>query len=93
LVVEAPNPPAPLSLLVTRLLVTDWWDCNVPSQCLSAWQKRQKQCHENRRGMVTTSPRGNRPMQWSPSNRLGLSILQGMKDQPSKKIIKSNWDH
>jgi hypothetical protein len=32
-------------------------------------------------------------MQWSQSNRLGLSILQGMKDQPSKKIIKSNWDH
>ena len=93
LVVEAPNPPAPLSLLVTRLLVTDWWDCNVPSQCLSAWQKRQKQCHGHRRGMVTTSPRGNRPMQWSQSNRLGLSILQGMKDQPSKKIIKSNWDH
>ena len=43
LVVAAPNPPAPLSLLITRLLVTDWWDCNVPSQCLSASQIRQMQ--------------------------------------------------
>jgi hypothetical protein len=46
LVVEAPNPPAPLSLLVTRLLVTDWWDCNVPSQCQSGrWSPRNTIIH------------------------------------------------
>jgi hypothetical protein len=28
-VVEPPNPPDPLSLLVARLLVTEWSGCNI----------------------------------------------------------------
>jgi hypothetical protein len=43
--VALPNPPIPLGLLLTLLLVTGVFDCNMTSQCLTAHHSRRKTIH------------------------------------------------
>ena len=61
--VALPNPPIPLGLLLTLLLVTGLSDCNVTSQCLTAHHASRKtissHCFSRERAVSEVIPLGS----------------------------------
>ena len=97
--VALPNPPIPLGLLLTLLLVTCVFDCNVTSQCLTTHHARGKtissRCFSSDRAVSEVIPLGSLIRVESKSTyhlRLTSPTPKGIAPTPLRTQIRLKGD-